>query len=62
MKQKLDELFIEELSLKKNEPEWMKEFRLESFKAFESLENPNFGPSLEFSFDDILYYKKNGKM
>ncbi len=58
MKQKLDELFIQELSLKKNEPEWMREFRLESFKAFESLENPNFGPSLEFSFDDILYYKK----
>ncbi len=58
MKQKLDELFIQELSLKKNEPEWMREFRLQAFKAFESLENPNFGPSLEFSFDDILYYKK----
>ncbi len=58
MKQKLDEKFILELSLKKNEPDWMRDFRLRSFRAFQDLPNPNFGPSLEFSFDDILYYKK----
>ncbi len=58
MKQKLNEQFIIELSEKKHEPDWMKNFRLKSYSEFLKSENPNFGPSLEFSFDDFLYYKK----
>jgi len=58
MKEKLNRDFIINLSKKKNEPEWMREFRLKSFEEFLKLENPNFGPDLDFSFDDILYYKK----
>ena len=58
MKQKLDETFVKELSKKKNEPEWMKDFRLKSYQEFLKLENPSFGPPLNFSFDEILYYKK----
>ena len=54
---KLDEEFIIELSKKKNEPEWMREFRLKSFKKFQELDNPNFGPKIDLDLDKILYYK-----
>jgi len=58
MKEKLNKEFIIKLSHLKNEPSWMLDFRLKSFEAFLELENPDFGPELSFSFDDILYYKK----
>lgn len=57
MKEKLTEEFIINLSKKKNEPDWMTEFRLKSFLKFLELDNPNFGPILNINFDDILYYK-----
>jgi len=59
MKEQLNEEFIINLSLKKGEPEWMKDFRLKSYQEFLRLPNPTFGPKLNFSFDDILYYKKS---
>ena len=58
MKEKLTAEFIKNLSLKKKEPEWMLNFRLKAYEAFLKIENPSFGPALNFSFDDILYYKK----
>ena len=58
MKEKLNVEFIKNLSLKKKEPEWMLNFRLKAYEAFLKIENPTFGPALNFSFDDILYYKK----
>jgi len=57
MKKKLSKEFIIELSKLKNEPEWMLEFRLKSYEKFLELENPSFGPLIDFSFDEILYYK-----
>ena len=36
----------------------MTAFRLKSYEAFLKIENPTFGPKLDFSFDDLLYYKK----
>lgn len=57
MKRRLSKDFIIELSKGKNEPEWMLAFRLKSYEKFMELENPKFGPLLDFSFDDILYYK-----
>ena len=57
MEKKLTKSFIIDLSHKKKEPEWMLDFRLKSFECFQQLENPSFGPELNFSFDDILYYK-----
>src|SRR5574344_84810 len=56
---KLDENFIRELSAKKKEPEWMLNFRLQSYQEFLKLKQPNFGPKLDINFDDILYYKKD---
>jgi len=59
MKNQLSKEFIIELSKLKKEPDWMLEFRLKSYERFLELENPNFGPIIDFSFDEILYYKNN---
>lgn len=59
MKNQLSKEFIIELSKIKNEPDWMLEFRLKSYEKFLELENPNFGPIIDFSFDEILYYKND---
>ena len=56
---KLDEQFIIDLSKKKEEPSWMLDFRLKSFRKFKELDNPNFGPDIDIDFDKILYYKDN---
>ena len=54
----LDKNKIIEISSIKNEPKWMKDFRINSFKKFIELKNPNFGPELKIDFDDINYYKR----
>ena len=61
MKKVLNEEFVRNLSKKKNEPDWMLEFRLNSLKKFEELDNPNFGPKLDIDFSKINYYKGNKK-
>jgi len=58
MKERLSKEFIIELSKKKKEPTWMRDFRITAYEEFMRQENPHFGPALDFSFDDILYYKK----
>lgn len=57
MKKELNEQFIIDLSKKKNEPQWMLDFRLKSYAKFKELENPTFGPKLELDFENITYYK-----
>ena len=37
-----------DISKHKNEPEWMKEFRLKAYEAFVKMKNPDFGPNLDF--------------
>lgn len=49
---------IIEISSIKKEPKWMRDFRIESYKKFVELNNPNFGPELKIDFDDINYYKR----
>ena len=61
MKKELNEKFIRELSKKKNEPEWMLEFRLNSYKKFLELDNPDFGPKIDIDFNSINYYRKMGE-
>ena len=58
--ERLSEELIRSISSKKNEPEWMLEFRLNSLKKFFELDNPTFGPELDIDFDNINYYKKVG--
>ena len=54
----LDENKIKEISKIKKEPKWMTDFRLNAYKAFKEIPNPNFGPELKIDFDKINYYKK----
>ncbi len=61
MKTGLSKEFIINLSKMKNEPDWMLDFRLKSYEKFLELENPQFGPIIDFSFDEILYYKNKEK-
>ena len=52
---------VESISIQKKEPKWMRDFRINSYNAFESISDPNFGPALNIDFDDITYYKKVGE-
>ena len=55
---KLTRDVINEISSIKNEPNWMREFRLKAFEHFEKTKNPNWGPKIKVDFDSITYYKK----
>ena len=55
---KLTRKVINKISDIKNEPDWMRQFRLDSFECFSKLDNPNWGPKININFDDITYYKK----
>lgn len=48
-----------EISKIKQEPSWMKEYRLQAFNQFESMNMQTWGPDLsDLSFDDYTYYIK----
>ncbi len=50
---------VEEISMMKNEPGWMTDFRLRSLEVFYQKPMPNWGGDLsELDFDDITYYVK----
>ncbi len=56
----ISEEVIREISGRKNEPEWMLNFRLKSFRHFQSRPMPQWGADLsEIDFDEITYYKKS---
>lgn len=61
MDEKLNEKFIINLSQNKNEPLWMREFRLKSYQEFLKQGQPDFGPTLNIDFSKINYYKGNFK-
>ena len=50
---------IKNISSIKNEPEWMLDFRLNSYNYFIDCVEPNFGPKLSIDYDSINYYKRN---
>ena len=54
----LDEEIINQISDIKNEPDWMREFRLEAFRIFQSKPMPEWGGDIELDFQDIYYYLK----
>lgn len=58
----LNENIIREISKAKNEPEWMLNFRLESYKLFKKMKNPTFGPDLSnLDFDSYTYFTRYSK-
>jgi len=55
----LDEEVVNAISRHKNEPDWMRKFRLRSYKAFLNKKMPNWGANLsEIDFNNIYYYAK----
>ena len=55
----LNEEVVRQISARKNEPEWMLEFRLKALKHFESRPMPTWGPDLsDLNMDEIYFYTK----
>ncbi len=55
----LDEQVVREISKKKDEPEWMLQFRLKALAHFQQRIIPTWGPDLsKLDLDDIYYYVK----
>ncbi|MDP3963541.1 MAG: Fe-S cluster assembly protein SufB [bacterium] len=55
----LSERVVEEISSIKNEPAWMREFRLRALKVFESKPMPPWGGDLSnINFNNITYYAR----
>lgn len=53
----INEDIVRQISKAKSEPEWMLEYRLESYRKFIEIPNPNFGPDLSFiNFDEFTYF------
>jgi len=49
-KKGLNKEVIETISKEKNEPKWMRDFRMKSYEEFLVHKYPSFGPNLEFIF------------
>lgn len=55
----LTEEVVRQISKLKDEPEWMLEFRLKAFKAFQEMPMPSFGPDLSMlNFDSYTYFTR----
>ena len=54
----LDAEIVQQISDIKNEPDWMREFRLQSLEIFESKPTPSWGGDISLDFQDIYYYLK----
>ena len=54
----LDREIINQISDIKEEPDWMRKFRLDAFDIFESKPMPKWGGDIELDFQDIYYYLK----
>lgn len=59
IKKGLTKKIIEEISKQKNDPEWMREFRLKALETYNKLELPTWGPDIsELNMDEIATYVK----
>ena len=60
----LTEAIVRQLSADKNDPDWMREFRLQSLKLYNELRVPDWGPDISgLNIDEIAtYVRPNTKM
>jgi len=49
---------VSQISEMKNEPDWMRQFRLQSLEIFNSKPMPRWGGKIDLNFQDIYYYLK----
>ena len=54
----LDREIVAQISEMKNEPAWMRDYRLKSLDIFNSKPMPKWGGSIDVNFQDIFYYIK----
>ncbi len=54
----LDQEIVRQISEMKEEPAWMRDFRLQALQIFESKPMPRWGGQLSLNFQDIFYYLK----
>ncbi len=54
----LDATIVAQISEMKNEPGWMRDFRLKSLEIFNSKPMPKWGGAINLDFQDIYYYLK----
>lgn len=54
----LDAGIVRQISAMKNEPAWMRDFRLKSLEVFQSKPMPRWGGNIAIDFQDIYYYIK----
>ena len=59
MQKGLSREIVEEISKRKNEPEWMLDIRLKALEMYNKLELPTWGPDLsDLKMDEIATYVK----
>ncbi len=54
----IDEEIVNQISDIKEEPDWMRKFRLDSLKIFNEKPMPEWGGDIDLDFQDIFYYLK----
>ncbi|HVX13922.1 MAG TPA: Fe-S cluster assembly protein SufB [Pirellulales bacterium] len=54
----LDAEIVHQISEMKNEPEWMRNFRLKGLEIFNAKSMPRWGGKIDLDFQDIFYYIK----
>ena len=54
----IDAEIVHQISDMKDEPDWMREFRLQSLEIFQSKPLPKWGGAIDIDFQDIFYYLK----
>jgi len=54
----LDREIVAQISEMKEEPEWMRDFRLQSLDIFDSKPMPHWGGDIDIDFQDVYYYLK----
>lgn len=50
---------VKTISGKKKEADWVLDYRLDSYKKFENLPMPSFGPDASIDFSKVIYYKSS---
>ena len=52
----IDEEIVNQISDIKEEPDWMRQFRLDALKIFNEKPMPEWGGDIDLDFQDIFYY------
>ena len=55
----LDLKKIKAISSIKKEDDWVRDYRIDSYKKFKKIGMPNFGPKIDLDFSKIIYYKND---